>query len=114
MTPAGAKLLRHDPLKPVSAALKGLSSRTARAAKGPGPPPGHGFRPVVVTLSEFFRLSHRMSGFAHLRLAEGNLLHRLSVQYIAGLAHWNMPPARSSDHGGWRWLATWISGVVRL
>lgn len=31
LTPAGTKLLRHDPLKPVSAALKGLSETERRA-----------------------------------------------------------------------------------
>jgi len=31
VTPAGAKLLRHDPLKPVSAALKSLSEPERRA-----------------------------------------------------------------------------------
>lgn len=30
LTPAGARLLRHDPLKPVSAALKGLSEPERR------------------------------------------------------------------------------------
>ncbi len=31
VTPAGAKLLRHDPLKPIGAALKGLSETERRA-----------------------------------------------------------------------------------